>query len=301
MCATPETAERRSVREFNHFSAGGIIRGVARQRHDLQLVRKEITMMTTKRWTMSTALVVLLGAAMAVSASGSDFTEEIDRSYPLDRGGSVSLDNINGDVVVNVWSSDEVRVRATKSASSQELLDGLEVEIASEGSLLRIETRYPSQRRGWGRHGHTKVEYTLTVPVWAALDDIDLVNGNLRVDELEGDIDAESVNGTIELVDVAGSVEASTVNGPLNVLATRVRPGAELDLESVNGLIDVRLAPGVGAEVRAETVNGRISNDLGIDVHKGKWVGSNMRGVVGDGSIRVSLETVNGDIRLSSD
>jgi hypothetical protein len=258
-------------------------------------------MMTRTRWTIGTALVVLLGAAVAVSAGSYDFTDEIDRSFPLERGGSVSLDNVNGDVIVNVWSGGEVRVQATRSASSQELLDGLEVEIDSTGSELRIETRYPSQRSGWGRHGHTKVEYTLTVPTWAALDGIDLVNGNLRVDGVEGDIDAESVNGTIELVDVAGSVEASTVNGPLNVIATRVGPGAEFDLESVNGLIDLRLAPGIGVEVDAESVNGHIRNDFGIDVHKGKWVGSNMRGVVGDGSIRVSLETVNGNIRLASD
>ena len=265
------------------------------------LERKETMTMAKTRLLVTAALVVLLGVAMIAVAGDYDYRDEIDRSFTLPSGGSVSLDNVNGDVTVSVWNSDEVRIQATKSASNADLLDRLEVEITQSGSTLRIETRYPTQKGGWGHNGHSKVEYALTVPVWANLDGFDLVNGNLRVDGLDGDIDAESVNGTIELVDVAGSVEASTVNGSLDVMATRIRPGAEVDLESVNGSIDLRLAPGIGVDLTAESVNGRLKNDFGIEVHKGKWVGSDMRGVVGDGGIKVSMETVNGGIRLSSD
>ena len=54
------------------------------------------------------------------------------------------------------------------------------------------------------------------------------------------------------------------------------------------------------ADVRAETVNGRISNDFGIEVHKGKYVGSSMNGAVGAGGPTIELETVNGAIHLRS-
>ncbi len=283
------------------MSVPGIVEGVTTETNTLGFERKETMAMTRTRLLVTALLVVLLGAAMIAAASDYDYTEEIDRSFTLSKGGSVALDNVNGDVTVTVWDSDEVRVRATKSASSRDLLDRLEVEMTQTGSTLRIETRYPSQRGGWGDHGHSKVEYELTVPVWANLDGFDLVNGNLRVDGLDGDIDAESVNGTIELHDVAGSVDADTVNGSLEVVATRIRPGAEVNLESVNGSIDLRLAPGIGVDLDAESVNGRLRNDFGIEVHKGKWVGSDMRGVVGDGGIKVSMETVNGGIRLTSD
>jgi len=286
---------------FNLSAVVGIVVGVAMETNLTGTEWKETKTMAKTRLIVTTALVVLLGAALIAAAGDYDYRDEIDRSFTLPRGGSVSLDNVNGDVTVSVWNSDEVRVQATKSASSADLLDRLEVEISETGSTLRIETRYPSQKGGWGHHGQSKVEYTLTVPVWANLDGFDLVNGNLRVDGLDGDIDAESVNGTIELIDVAGSVDADTVNGSLEVVATRIRPGAEVDLESVNGTIDLRLAPGVGVDVDAESVNGRIRNDFGIEVHKGKWVGSDMRGVVGDGGLKVSMETVNGGIRLSSD
>ena len=47
--------------------------------------------------------------------------------------------------------------------------------------------------------------------------------------------------------------------------------------------------------------NGGIRNDFGLPVHKGKWVGSDMRGTIGGGGIDISLETVNGGIRLHAD
>ena len=53
-------------------------------------------------------------------------------------------------------------------------------------------------------------------------------------------------------------------------------------------------------DVRAETVNGRLSNDFGIEVKKGRYVGASMNGTIGGGGPRIDLETVNGSIHISS-
>ena len=42
-----------------------------------------------------------------------------------------------------------------------------------------------------------KVEYTLTVPRWAVIDDVELVNGSLMITGVQGGIDADTVNGNI--------------------------------------------------------------------------------------------------------
>jgi hypothetical protein len=131
-------------------------------------------------------------AGWAVADTG--YEEIVDQSYQLAAGGSVSLENINGDVSVEVWERDEVRVYAVKRASTTELLDGLEVKVSSGENEVRIDTRYPSMRRSEAEPGSfTKVEYTLTVPRTAVLDGIELVNGNLTVVGVEGGIDAETV------------------------------------------------------------------------------------------------------------
>jgi DUF4097 and DUF4098 domain-containing protein YvlB len=256
---------------------------------------------------MKTVLGVL-GVLLLVAAAGSAdeaYQEVIDRTYPLSAGGTVSLENVNGDVTVEAWDRDEVRVHAVKSAGSQELLDELEVKIDATSSAVRIDTKYPSSR-GWRDHGdehressrHTKVEYTLTVPRTAAIRDFDLVNGDLLVVGVAGGVEADTVNGDIVVREVAGSAELETVNGGIELRLDRAAAGDRIDLEAVNGTIDLYLGSGTGAEIRAETVNGRLSNDFGIDIRKGKYVGASFQGSIGGGGAQVELETVNGRIAV---
>ena len=241
--------------------------------------------------------LVMLTAGWAVADAG--FEEVVDQSYPLSQGGSVSLENINGDVSIEVWDRDEVRVYAVKSASSPELLDGLEVQVSDGGNELKIDTRYPSMR---GSNSHekrfTKVEYTLTVPRTVMLDEIDLVNGNLTVAGVEGGIEAETVNGNIMIRDFVGKAELATVNGDIEAFVDRLGASDEIDLESVNGRLDLYLSSSIGADVRADSVHGSLRNDFGIEVHKGKYVGSDFNGSIGGGGPQVSLETVNGSIKV---
>jgi len=241
--------------------------------------------------------LVLMTAGWVLAGAG--YEEIVDQSYPLTAGGRVSLDNINGDVSIEVWERDEVRVYAVKRASTTELLDGLEVKVNSGADEVRIDTRYPSMRGSEMERGSfTKVEYTLTVPRTAVLDGIDLVNGNLTVVGVEGGIDAETVNGNIMVRDCSGSAELGTVNGGIEAYVDRLGAGDKLDMESVNGRLDLYLATSIGAYLRADSVNGSLSNDFDIEVRKGKYVGSDFQGSVGGGGSQVSLETVNGTINV---
>jgi DUF4097 and DUF4098 domain-containing protein YvlB len=237
------------------------------------------------------------------------YEANIDETVALSPGGTVSLENVNGDVTIEVWDRDEVRVQALKIASSQELLDGLKVEIDAKPSAVRINTDYPSSRGYRGDEGHDhsqreerhlRVEYTLTVPRSAVIDDVDLVNGNLLIVGVEGGVDAETVNGNIVVRETAGEASLSTVNGGIEIYVDRLPSAEGVDLESVNGSIDLYLASSVGADIRAESVNGTLANDLGIAVAKGKYIGSSFDGSVGGGGSRVELETVNGTISVHS-
>ena len=255
---------------------------------------------------------VLLAVLVTVaSTSGAaQFEEVFDETYALGSGGTISLDNVNGDVTIEVWERSEVRVYAVKSAGSQRYLDGLRIDVDASSSSIDIDTFYPSMRRGdveeWlddgHRHGDHKmnVEYTLTVPRTAVIAGVDLVNGSLLVDGVEGGVGAECVNGSITVRNGAGNFELATVNGSVDLYADRLDFGDRIDMESVNGSLDLYLAPSVGAEIDAETVNGKLSNDFGIDVHRGKYVGSDFSGEVGGGGARISLETVNGRISVHS-
>jgi DUF4097 and DUF4098 domain-containing protein YvlB len=255
--------------------------------------------MTRKLWNLS--LLIAAALVLSVTGAGADdlVTAYFDETYPMNATGSVSLENINGDVTVEVWDRAEVRVHAEKKASSQKLLDGLEIKVEASSNSVRIDTDYPNTS-GFGGKRSMKVEYTLTIPRQAAVDEIDLVNGDLLIEGVQGGIRAESVNGKIIARQVSGSLRISTVNGSIEPDMESLTDVERIDLESVNGKITLALPASVGAFVRAETVNGKISNDFGIPVHKGKYVGSDMKGEIGDGGIQISLDTVNGAISVTS-
>jgi len=263
--------------------------------------------MNRVRFTTVLSCALLLAAGWVVGFEG--YQETIDKRYPLSAGGTVSLENVNGDVTIEVWENSEVWVRAVKSASSPELLERLKVDIDASSSAVRIDTEYPSTRRSKDEaHEHakrepgsfSKVEYTLTIPRTAVVDEMELVNGNLMIIGVEGGVEAETVNGNIIVRGGAGDASLSTVNGGIELYADRLSYGESIDLETVNGTLDLYLAASAGAEISAESVNGTLRNDFGIEVHKGKYVGSDLKGSVGGGGARVSLETVNGSITVHS-
>lgn len=146
---------------------------------------------------MLCALLTFALAAHASDHSGA-FTEEFHQTYAISANGRVELDNINGDVHVSSWDRNEVKVDAMKYADSKEKLDEAKIEINSGKDYVSIRTKYPEH--GWGHHDNpASVEYTLTVPRAAALDEVKLINGALEVTGLSGEVRASCINGAWKL------------------------------------------------------------------------------------------------------
>ena len=72
-----------------------------------------------------TVLWILALSAATTALAGDVLTETFDRTYEVSSNCRISLENINGDVTVEVWDANEVRVVAERQASTQELLDKL--------------------------------------------------------------------------------------------------------------------------------------------------------------------------------
>src|SRR5437016_2927167 len=164
------------------------------------------------------ALFVLALAAHASDHEGK-ITEELHKTYELTSDGRVELDNINGPVHISSWDRNEVKVDAVKYADTKERLDEAKVEIDSRNDSLSIRTRYPehNQNWNWGSHNNpASVEYTLTVPRTARLDEIKLINGSLDIAGVSGEVNASCINGRLEAHNLAGRARLSTINGHLD-------------------------------------------------------------------------------------
>jgi DUF4097 and DUF4098 domain-containing protein YvlB len=245
---------------------------------------------------LAAAAALLLATAVAADVKE---TEEYD--FDIDPGGRISLENINGDVRVTGGSGDSVVVIVHKKAGNQDYMDELKVLIKAEDEYIRIETQHPDSEGGWFKWGNDSsgsVSYELTVPANVNLDTIETINGEVSISGVSGVVKAETVNGDLEISGLNADVDLETTNGEISADFETLGSGQKVKAETVNGRIVVRLPANVSARVRAETVNGSIdADDFGLEPEKG-FVGRDLDGQIGDGAASISLDTINGSIRL---
>lgn len=264
----------------------------------------------TRRWfrfALALAGLIMLAnvAGDATAQSRDRVSEEFSQNYPLSANGRVSLKNINGSVRVTAWDRNEVRVEATKWAYNPERLAEVKIQIEATDDSVRIITEYPQRNLTWN-HGDgdkyynnpASVEFTLSIPRAARIDKIDLINGDLALEGVTGEVRASSINGEVTGKNLTGEVKLSTINGRLGFEFDSAAQARRVNLSSVNGAVDLTLSSDTEAEITASTVHGLINNDLGLPVRKGRHVGRSLGGLLGSGGSRIELKNVNGSIRI---
>jgi DUF4097 and DUF4098 domain-containing protein YvlB len=233
-----------------------------------------------------------------------ELTEEFHQTYPLNATGRVSIENINGGVRISVWDQNVVKVDAVKRAYKKERLDEAKVDVSTTADSVRIRTEYPDRNQSFSdnesrRYNNpAEVEYTLTIPRKARIDSADLVNGSLEIEGAEGDVKAACVNGNVKARGLTGEVKLSTVNGGVEATITRLEESKSTSLNSVNGSIVLTIPADSSAQVKASTIHGSITNDFGLQVNDGEYVGHDLSGQIGNGGPRIRLSNVNGSIAI---
>src|SRR5690349_15270581 len=240
----------------------------------------------------------------ALGGEPDQLTEEFHQTYPISATGRVNLANINGGVKIKVWDRAAVQVDAIKKAYRRERLEEAKIEVTATEENIRIKTDYPDESlnfRGDERRvdNPATVEYSLTVPRKAILESIELINGPVDIEGVEGSVKASSINGPVTVRGLLGEARLSTINGPLQAVFTQLDESKTISLSSVNGNVTLIIPSDANAMVRASTVHGSISNDFGIQVKHGEYVGHNLDGQIGSGGPKVKLQNVNGGISIT--
>jgi DUF4097 and DUF4098 domain-containing protein YvlB len=129
---------------------------------------------------------------------------------------------------------------------------------------------------------------------------ITTVSGDANVLRGAGEVNANTVSGNVnlDLGDTSRSRLRST-SGDLN-LRGKLIGEARLDVESISGDVRVDLTGPIAAEFDVSTFNGEISNCFGPKASRtDEYVpGRELRFREGNGSGRVRIKTLNGDINL---
>jgi hypothetical protein len=242
---------------------------------------------------------LLLAVAQGHASDRRAFTEEFHQTYPLAAGGRIELDNINGGVHITAWDRNEVKVDAVKYAGNKERLDEAKIEVEASGDSVSIRTKYPHHDHtfngGW--NDPAGVEYTLSVPRSARLDEIKLINGPLDIHGVTAEVRASCINGHMIAEGLQGRVKLEAINGRMEARFDRLTD-SPIELSSVNGGIDLTLPSDARAELEASTVSGGIDDDFGLHVRHHRFIGHDLRGELGGGGTHIQLSDVNGRIEI---
>src|SRR5258707_7280550 len=240
----------------------------------------------------ATALGVLLSAVLwAVPSLAS--SKEFNQSYPLQPGGSLELQNVNGTVDVQGWDRNEIEVHAVKTAKQKESdLERVSIEVEAKPDAVSVATHYP-QNEGV----EVTVDYTIHVPHSARVEHIGTVNGTLRVVGVESVEDLHSVNGNMEVFEAGGSVHAHTTNGNVHLELAHLQDKTGATAETTNGSLVLAVPSDMQANVEARCLNGNFYSELPITMESTQRP-REMHGKLGRGGAPIHLRTVNGGIRV---
>ncbi len=147
--------------------------------------------------------------------------------------------------------------------------------------------------------------------------DVSTTDGSIEVTGVRGDVECESVDGSCTLADLNGGVSASTVDGRIRIqgvlsdLTATATNGSigiaalegsavseKWEISSVDGSVTIMLPESLSADLRASTVDGRVSLSFPAEFQL-----KNKRSVVatlGEGGGVISVSTTDGSIRVRS-
>ena len=227
--------------------------------------------------------------------------EQITKTFAVKPGLEIAVENIVGDVKVIPWNQKHISLEAVKKADAKEI-HLINIVSNSNDKILYIKTKYDTQKI------QGRVDYKLLVPVNTNLRLLKTKNGSIRVENINGVINAGVEDGTIELINTTQSVQAKIYKcGSIKSVVKSINPDSTFVHEVNDGNIQVTLPTTTSAELEAVAPNGTILSELLVKLHSYKmplnpktfsFLRKNIKGTIGDGKAKVVLKTQNGSVKI---
>lgn len=211
------------------------------------------------------ALVLALGqASLALAQDSLPYRKTItlrDTGRPLFIRASI----VNGNIKVRGTSGHEILIEAVPSERPLNTADAtslVETNNAKPVNIREEDNRYyiilqPSA---------TPVDLTIQAPMAAHLRLHTRANGNITVEKMGGEIEAEGFIGNINIDQAADTVIAHTGSGKVDVSFKTVKPDKPMSFTTVNGDINLLFPANLKAFVRLDSVTGKVASDFKIDI-----------------------------------
>ena len=208
--------------------------------------------------------LVIVGAAVGQESPARVVVPLTDASRPVQlrvnlmsgsilvKGGAVK------EVVVEEKGSSEGRRQERVPRGAEGLkrlnLGGSDLEVEESNNEVTVRSRMGMPHRS----------LVITVPTQTSVNLKSINNGEIIVEDVNGDSAVNNMNGKVTLRNVSGTVLANSMNGDVTVSMVRVAGTKPNSFSTMNGDIDVTLPSDVKARVKMKTNHGEVFSDFDI-------------------------------------
>ncbi len=249
-------------------------------------------------------LAIACSIAFCAPAQASDCKYEKPLDVNLDTGfaSNLAIDAGAGSLtIVGVEGLDEVQVKARACASSENILDDIDLISGQRGKSVTLRTETPDLNSWTGnRYAYIDLRIRMPASMAAEVDDgsgsveiegiaaltIDDGSGSLEIHHISGDVSVNDGSGSIDITDIGGTLELEDGSG-------------EIDIDGVQGSVHIDEDGSGSIEIANVTRDVEIDED-GSGSIVVRDVGGNVT-VGRDGSGSIDVRSIAGDFRVDRD
>lgn len=246
------------------------------------------------------ALLLMTGCGQKLEQAG---TEVMEQTYPLDPTARLTIRNLSGSISIRGADAAELKLHATKKAASAAQLKNINISVSAETGSISISTSVLSQKNRSLLSGTSTVDYVLVVPRTVKIARLELEDGNVLIEGMEGeDVRATVVDGQLTVRNCCGNIHVAIANGDLDLAYEGCGQQTFLaDAQITHGSARVSIPRDASFHVRAQTATGKIANDFAEMVEvNGQSVRKIDVSVGPDARSQLAVRVTTGDIRIAA-
>ena len=249
---------------------------------------------------MLSALLLVAGCSKELERAG---TEVLEQTYPIDPTARLKIRNLRGSISIRGADTAELTLHATKRTASAAQLKNINISVAAETGSISISTSVLPQRKGSPSGGIGTVDYVLVVPRTVNIARLELEDGKVLIEGMEGeDVRANVVDGQLTVRNCCGNIHVAIANGNLDLSYEHCgqRPFFA-DAQITHGSARVSIPRGASFHARAQTAKGKIANDFADMVEvNGRSIQKIDMSVGPNARSQLNVRVTTGDIRIAA-
>ncbi|MEO6694234.1 MAG: hypothetical protein ABIY50_01745 [Ignavibacteria bacterium] len=253
-------------------------------------------------------LILILFTAAAFNGCGllsKKYTKIETSDYKIYGGNKkkILIENINGNVTISQTSdTDHLTIKAYKEIKVKKKyletpFDEINIMLDTNSENISVKTEISKKGSDgiFNLSREQRVDYEIYLPGNIEIE-IDNVNGKVISSVVKNNLKITLINGDVDISNFTGKLACEITNGSFS---GKIDSTSGIDINTINGSVTLFLNNYMNANLKAESVNSRITNEnlQFRDLMQDKKL---LRGKLGNvnSDTHINIETINGKIKL---